>query len=108
LQAALDREYKQINEESGTLAVDGISGEEVTSLKQRIVSVERSVEGVLSKVDSVLSRLEFNEKSQGKRREVLTKLLNPLIQVRDTCIYQQMAMCQPCITIIIIINTIVK
>jgi hypothetical protein len=58
-----------------------ISSEQLTSLTERVVGVEESVGGVLSKVESVLSKLELNEKYQAKRREALTRLLNPLIQV---------------------------
>ena len=64
------------NKEGGS-----ISNEELTSLTERVVGVEQSVGGVLSKVESVLSKLELNDKYQAKRREVLTRLLNPLIQV---------------------------
>lgn len=77
---ALDREYKQIAAESGAEG-EGVSSEEVMSLKQRLFSVERSVESAVSKVEDVLSKLETNERAHTKRRDVLTRLLNPIIQV---------------------------
>jgi len=57
-----------------------MSSEELTTLTDRVVGVEQSVGGVLSKVENVLSKIELNEKYQAKRREALTRLLNPLIQ----------------------------
>lgn len=77
---ALDREYKELSADSGADG-EGVSSMEVTSLKQRIFGVERSVESVVTKVEDVLSKLETNERAHAKRRDVLTRLLNPIIQV---------------------------
>ena len=92
-QLALDREYQQISdgqgeegaEECGDTGGDGGASAARSSivvvLRHRLDGLEQSVEAVSSRLEAVADKLDSNERSLVKRRDKLTRLLNPIIQV---------------------------
>jgi len=48
---------------------------------RRIERNEKSVSGLATKVDSIVSQLERNERSKSKRRETMSKLLENITEV---------------------------
>ena len=60
----------------------GASSEEFILLQRRVDRMENSIGSIVTKIDSVLVKLEAMERAKAKRRETMSKLLDSISQVR--------------------------
>lgn len=59
----------------------GASSEEFMLLQRRVDRMENSVGSIVTKIDSVLVKLEAMERAKTRRRETMGKLLDSITQV---------------------------
>ena len=81
VQGELDSEYDQIK---ATGEASGLDNKEALLMYRRIERTEKSVSGLASKVDGLVTQLERIERAKSKRRETMSKLLENITEV---CVY---------------------
>jgi len=84
-----DRGYHQKVEagsrcEGETGGGGGVPSEEFTLLQRRVDRMEHSIGSIVSKIDTVLVKLEAMERAKAKRRETMGKLLDSISEADDT------------------------
>jgi len=69
-----------IQNQKKNLAVGGITGEEYQVLGRRVDRMEKSIGSIVTKIDTVLAKLETMERGRNKRKATMSKILGTITE----------------------------